>query len=121
MQNPHSYLHKLHSLDLAFSHFKDHLFLQRIEALHPRLPDSSSTAPVGWELWVPLMLTVREQMPNLARLRVQLSPPSAKAEGFVDVLREWEREGYGWVTEQADGVVYLEMGRRRTVVGAEEG
>lgn len=49
----------------------------------------------------------------------------AAMEGFVEVLRDWEREGWGWVTEVEGGVVYLEMGRKESeealVVDEEEG
>lgn len=123
VQRPHAHLARLRRLDLAFTHFKDHLFLQPIEPRHPRLSDgdggcptatSEAAPPAGWELWLPLTTALRERLPKLTSLRVVLSPPSARAERFVDVLREWEGEGYGgWVTESADGVVYLEMGSRR--------
>lgn len=127
MQQPHAHLARVRALDLDFTHFKDHLFLQSIEARHPRLTDagggggSTMAVPVGWGVWMPLTQVLRERMPALASLRVTLSPPSALAEGFVDVLREWEREGHGWVTERADGVVYLEMGRRRAAAELEGG
>lgn len=121
MQRPHAHLARLRKLDLAFTHFKDHLFLQPIEPRHPRLSDgdgscpaTSEAPPAGWELWLPLTTALRERLPELTSLRVTLSPPSTRAERFVDVLRDWEEEGYGgWVTENADGVVYLEMGSRR--------
>lgn len=116
VQLEHSHVDKIRNLYLAFDHFKDHLFLQRIEAKHPRLPDTMSTVPVGWELWTPLMRCVREKMPELRDLRVQLSAPSVKGEGFVEVLRDWEEEGHGWVTENAEGVIYLEMRRGQNVV-----
>lgn len=135
VQRPHAYLARIRALDLEFTHFKDHLFLQRIAPQHPRLDDDDAAAaaaedglatkrvPVGCELWQPLTLTLRGRMPALVSLRVTLSPPGALAEGLVDVLREWEREGHGWVTEKADGVVYMELGRRRrttSVAGALE-
>lgn len=130
MQRPHAHLSRLRSLDLEFTHFKDHLFLRSIESRHPRLTDADvggdgggpTTVPVGWEVWLPLTLALRERTPALASLRVTLSPPGSRgrAEGFYDVLREWEREGRGWVTERADGVVYLEMGRARTGEGVSD-
>lgn len=125
VQQPHAHLARIRALDLAFTHFKDHLFLQSIAPRHPRINDDDSgstattkTVPVGWDVWMPLAVAVRERMPAMRSLRVTLSPPGARAEVFVDVLREWEREGHGWVTERAEGVVYLELGRRRRKVAA---
>lgn len=116
VQLQHSHVDKIRNLYFAFDHFKDHLFLQRIEAKHPRLPDTMSTVPVAWELWTPLMRCVREKMPELRDLRVHLSAPSVKGEGFVEVLRDWEEMGHGWVTEHAEGVIYLEMRKGKNAV-----
>lgn len=62
------------------------------------------------------MRCIRENMPELRDLRVQLGASTVKGEGFVEVLRDWEEEGHGWVTENADGVIYLEMRRGQNVV-----
>lgn len=116
MQHPHAHAKKLRSLQLAFTHFKDHLFLQRIEPKHPRLPDSQLSVPVSWGVWTPLMRCVRgEGLPELRRLTVHLSAaaaPTAREEVFLDVLREWAAEGYGTVEEKAGGLVYTETGGR---------
>lgn len=104
---------RIHDLDLTFDHFKDHLFLQRIESKHPHLPNGSH-APVAEELWRPLTACLRERLPELRSLRIHLSPPSAaKGQVFMDLLRDWERDGHGWVEEQVDGMVYLEKGRKK--------
>lgn len=115
VQHPHPHAASVRSLQLAFTHFKDHLFLQRIEPKHPRLPDSQLGVPVSWELWTPLMRCVREGLPELRRLTVHLSAaaaPTAREEVFLDVLREWAADGFGTVEERAGGVVYTEMGGR---------
>lgn len=105
---------RIHDLDLTFNHFKDHLFLQRIESKHPHLPNGSHV-PVAKELWRSLTACLRERLPELRNLRIHLSPPSAANEGqiFADLLREWERDGHGWVEDQVDGIVYLEKGRKK--------
>ncbi|KAF3767949.1 hypothetical protein M406DRAFT_70053 [Cryphonectria parasitica EP155] len=120
VQNPHSHTSKIRRLDFAFDHFKDHLFLQRIETQHPRLLVGGGgdgdgrlpTAPVSWELWRPLLASVRSGTPELRRFRIYLSPPSPRCDDLVRLLDEWEAEGYGWVTEQADGVIYYEMRKK---------
>lgn len=115
---------------MTFNHFKDHLFLQPIESKHPHLltTNSPNVAPVASELWLPLMACVRERLPELRSLRIHLGPPSAaKGRVFMDLLRDWERDGYGWVEESIDGMVYLERGRPREMLqdgktsGIEEG
>lgn len=116
VQHPHRHRERARSVQLAFTHFKDHLFLQRIEPRHPRLPDSQLSVPVSWGLWTPLMRAVREGLPELRRLTVHLSAaaaPTAREEVFLDVLREWAAEGYGTVEERAGGLVYTETGRPR--------
>lgn len=112
LQNGHSHMYKIRDLDLTFNHYKDHLFLQRIQSKHPHLPNGSNV-PVASELWLPLMKCVRERLPELRSLRVHLSPPESTGQVFMDLLRDWEREGYGWAEEQMDGMVYLEKGRQR--------
>lgn len=118
VQPPHRHPHanKIRSLQMAFTHFKDHLFLQRIEPRHPRLPDGQlGPVPVSWALWVPLMRCVREGLPELRRLTVHLgaaAAPNAREEVFLDVLRGWADEGFGTVEERAGGVVYTETGGR---------
>ncbi|KAG8157956.1 hypothetical protein KVR01_012228 [Diaporthe batatas] len=115
VQHPHPHRTKVRSLQLAFTHFKDHLFLQRIEPKHPRLPDSQLGVPVSWGVWTPLMRCVREGLPELRRLTIHLSAaaaPTAREEVFLDVLREWAADGYGTVEEKAGGVVYCETGGR---------
>lgn len=111
VQNPHAHTAKIRRLDLAFNHFKDHLFLQAIEPRgHPRLPDGASAAPVGWELWTPLVAALRAGTPELRYLRVHLSPQqSRQGEGLVEALWGWEAQWHGWVTQQEDGVIYYEM------------
>ncbi|KAJ0106954.1 hypothetical protein J7T55_011049 [Diaporthe amygdali] len=114
VQQPHPYHAKVRSVHLAFTHFKDHLFLQRIEPRHPRLPDSQLSVPVSWGVWTPLMRCVRGGLPELRRLTVHLSAaaaPTSREEVFLDVLREWADEGYGMVEEKGGGLVYTETGR----------
>lgn len=116
VQHPHRHRARVRSVQLAFTHFKDHLFLQRIEPKHPRLPDSQLSVPVSWGVWTPLMRCVREDLPELRRLTVHLSAaaaPTAREEVFLDVLREWAAEGYGTVEEKGGGLVYTETGRLR--------
>ncbi|KAI7778981.1 hypothetical protein LA080_001498 [Diaporthe eres] len=116
VQHPHRHRARVRSVQLAFTHFKDHLFLQRIEPKHPRLPDSQLSVPVSWGVWTPLMRCVREGLPELRRLTVHLSAaaaPTAREEVFLDVLREWAAEGYGTVEEKGGGLVYTETGRLR--------
>lgn len=117
MQHPqHPHAKRVRSLQLAFTHFKDHLFLQRIEPKHPRLPDSQLSVPVSWGVWTPLMACVREGgLPELRRLTVHLSAaaaPTTREEVFLDVLRGWAAEGYGTVEEKGGGLVYTETGGR---------
>lgn len=104
---------RIRRVDFAFNHFKDHLFLRPIQAKHPRLTNSgggeSAVTPVAWELWTPLMASVRDKMPELRYLRVHLNPPSEATMDLVKVLEDWESLGYGWVAEQEDGVVYYEF------------
>ncbi|KAG6364045.1 hypothetical protein INS49_009148 [Diaporthe citri] len=90
VQHPHRHRARVRSVQLAFTHFKDHLFLQRIEPRHPRLPDSQLGVPVS-----------------------AAAAPTAREEVFLDVLREWAAEGYGTVEERAGGLVYTETGRLR--------
>lgn len=119
LQTPHSQLSKIHDLDLIFGHFKDHLFLQPIQSQYPTLPNNSS-APVASELWLPLTKYVREKLPELRSLLIRLSPPLGKGQAFMDLLRDWERDGHGWVEEQMDGMIYLEKGRQRADVLEED-
>lgn len=116
VQHPHAHRARIRSVQLAFTHFRDHLFLQRLEPMHPRLPDSQLSVPVSWGVWTPLMRAVREGLPELRRLTVHLSAaaaPTAREEVFLDVLREWAAEGYGTVEEKAGGLIYTETGRPR--------
>lgn len=118
VSQPHSHLSKIHALDFEFTHFNDHLFLQRIEqSAHPRLlpadgdGGAAAAVPVAWELWAPLMGAVRARLPDLRELRVALSsvPGRRDAEGFYRFLLGWEGSGYGGaVEERAEGVVYVE-------------
>lgn len=140
VQNPHEYQARIHDVDLSFEHFKDHLFLRPIVApAHPldggRPGLAMTTAPVAEALWRPLVACLRGPgLPELRSLRVRVAPPASwltspgsssspppgEGEGespgqglwrvLMDGLWDWEREGYGWVEEQADGVVYLEKG-----------
>lgn len=126
-------MYKIHDLDLNFNHVKDHLFLTPIESKHPSPlssnPNGPSVAPVASELWLPLMACIRERLPELRSLRIQLSPPSAANwRVFMDLLRDWERDGHGWVEESLDGMVYMEKGHPRGILeddskasGPEEG
>lgn len=115
VQHPHPHRDKVRSLQLAFTHFKDHLFLQRIEPKHPRLLDTELDVPVSWGLWTPLVRCVREGLPGLRRLTIHLgaaAAPTAREDVFLDVLREWAANGYGMVEEKAGGLVYTETGGR---------
>lgn len=72
------------------------------------------------------MQCIREELRGLRTLRMQLgggggggstgSAGGAAMDGFVDILRDWEREGWGWVTEVEGGVIYLGMGKRKDEV-----
>lgn len=55
-------------------------------------------------------------MPELQDLRIHLSAPNVKGEGFIEVLKDWEEEDHGWVTEHAGGVIYLEMRRGKNII-----
>lgn len=91
---------------------------------------TTTTAPVAEALWRPLVACLRGPgLPELRSLRVRVAPPASwlsppplgEGEGpgpglwrvLMDGLWDWEREGYGWVEEQADGVVYLEEGGKK--------
>lgn len=58
------------------------------------------------------MVCVREKLPDLRWLRINLSTstPTAKVEMFLGALKKWEREGYGRVEERNDGIIYVEEG-----------
>ncbi|CAN8103175.1 unnamed protein product [Discula destructiva] len=118
VQNPHSHLDKIRNVDFAFSHSKDHLFLQPIESKHPRLEEGTSSAsvPVSWGVWLPLMLCVRERMPDLRELRIHIDAPNVRGDGFVETLDEWEHCGYGWLVEQEGGCIYLESRRESNIL-----
>lgn len=122
MQRPHRHRASVRGVHLAFTHFKDHLFLRRIEHRHPRLLQGDGmpgggVVPVSWDLWAPLVREVREGLPDLRRLTVHLgagaAAPAAGQEAFLDVLRGWAAEGLGTVEEKAGGLVYTETGRLR--------
>lgn len=119
IQQPHPYQFKIHALDFSFTHFKDHLFLQPIASKHPRLA-AGSNVPVSREVWTPLMLCVREKLPELQWLRVHLSTsaPAERVEMFLEVLRTWVQEGYGKVEEKNDGLVYVGRGRQKAALEA---
>lgn len=117
IQQPHPYQSKIHALDFSFTHFKDHLFLQPIASKHPRLAVGRNV-PVSREVWTPLMLCVREKLPELQWLRVQLSTsvPAERVEMFLDVLRTWVQEGSGKIEEKTDGLVYVGEGRQEAAL-----
>ncbi|ROW05795.1 hypothetical protein VMCG_05207 [Cytospora schulzeri] len=114
VQQPHAYQSKIHALDFSFTHFKDHLFLQPIASEHPRLAVGSNV-PVSQDVWKPLMLCVREKLPELRRLRVHLSTsaPPERVEMFLEVLRTWVQDGYGKIEERDDGLVYVGEGMQQ--------
>ncbi|KUI55068.1 hypothetical protein VP1G_02400 [Cytospora mali] len=118
LQQPHPYQPKIHAVDFSFTHFKDHLFLQPIASKHPRLAVGSNV-PVSQEVWTPLMLCIRETLPELGWLRVHLSTtaPAARVEVFLDELRTWEQEGHGKIEEKSDGLIYVEEGRQQAALG----
>lgn len=117
VQQPYPYQSKIHAVDFNFTHFKDHLFLQAIAAKHPQLAGGCS-APVSQELWTPLMVCVREKLPELQSLRIRLytSTPTANVEKIFDVLREWQQQGYGTVEEGNDGFIYVEQSKLQTAL-----
>lgn len=113
IQQPHPYHSKIHALNFSFTHFKDHLFLQPITTKQPRLAVGNNI-PVSEEIWAPLMLCVREQLPELRWLRVHLSTsaPAERVEMFFDALRAWEQEGCGRIEEKNGGLIYIGEGRQ---------
>lgn len=134
MQNPHSHLDKIRDVNFHFNDHRDALYRDTPtpQGRHRGLRNARAPAPASWGVWLPLMRCVREKLPELRQLRIFIDAPSFiressatrfyrygefKGDGFVETLEDWEREGYGWVTEQEGGCIYLESRKAGNVLG----